>query len=167
MAGTFHRSVEKKSGSRPDAGAAARQAVFARSGEYWTVGYAGTTSSLKDIKGLSYIQRLLRYPGDEFHALDLLSDPNSISSDSRDASSLIGNPSVSIGGLGDAGVMLDEKAKREYKRRLAELREQADDLLERGHHDRASEAEAEIEFLQREIASRRAWRTRPSRWFRR
>jgi predicted ATPase len=153
LAETIDRSVEKKSGSRPNAGAAARQAVFARSGEFWTVGYAGATSSLRDIKGLTYIQRLLRHPGDEFHALDVLSDPNrDTSSDNRDAASLIGHPSVSIRGLGDAGVMLDEQAKREYKCRLAELREQADDLLERGDHDRASEMEAEIEFLQREIA---------------
>lgn len=127
--------------------------MFTRSGEFWMVGYAGATSSLKDIKGLTYIQRLLRHPGDEFHALDLLSEPNkSISSDSRDTASLIGNPSVTIGGLGDAGVMLDDQAKREYKRRLADLREQADDLVERGDPDRASEVESEIEFLQREIA---------------
>ncbi len=152
MVVTINRSLEKQSVSRPDAGSAAQLAVFARSGEYWTVGYSGTTSSLKDIKGLSYIQRLLRHPGEEFHALDLLSEPSRSPSERRDAASLIGNPSVSVGGLGDAGVMLDEQAKREYKRQLAELREQADDLIERGDHDRAAEAESEIEFLQREIA---------------
>ena len=126
---------------------------FFRSGEFWTLGYAGATFSLKHIKGLSYIQRLLLHPGSEFHALEILSETTRSSFlDNTDIVSLVRNPSVSIGGLGDAGVMLDEQAKREYKRRLAELREQADDLVERGDHDKASEMEVEIEFLRREIS---------------
>jgi hypothetical protein len=153
LAGTIDGPVEKKRGPEPTASAFPPRAVFVRSGEYWTVGYAGATSSLKDVKGFSYIERLLRYPGEEFHALDLLSDPKAnIVSDNRDATSLLSSPGVTLGGLGDAGEMLDEQAKREYKRRLSELREQADDLLDRGAHDRASEVESEIEFLQREIA---------------
>lgn len=128
--------------------------TFVRSGEYWTIGYAGITASLRDIKGLSYIQRLLRHPGEEFHALDLLSEPGTgpaSGSDSGDARSVLGEPNISIGGLGDAGEMLDVQAKRDYKRRLLELREQLEDLRERGDHERGSRVESEIEFLQREI----------------
>jgi hypothetical protein len=47
-------------------------AVFARNGEYWTVGWQNVTFSVRDTKGLSYIQRLLQHLGEEFHALDLL-----------------------------------------------------------------------------------------------
>ncbi len=127
-------------------------AIFARNGEYWTIGYLGTTFSLRDLKGLRYLQRLVRHPGEEFHALDLLSEPGtSAPTETADADSLVGEPNVNIGGLGDAGPMLDARAKQEYRRRLLELREQVEDLRERGDHERALEVESEIEFLEREI----------------
>jgi predicted ATPase len=153
LAETTGSSVEKKGGSAPLGPAPARSALFARSAEYWTVGYVGATAYLKDIKGFSYIQRLLRYPGEEFHALDLLNEPGHGSApDGAPASSLLSEQSITIGGLGDAGEMLDEHAKRDYKRRLLELREHAEDLIERGDRDQASEVESEIKFLEREIA---------------
>ena len=71
-------TTEEGSGSRErrteSLGHPAEEAgIFAVSGEYWTLGYGGATFQLKDIKGLRYIQRLLQHPGEEFHALDLLS----------------------------------------------------------------------------------------------
>lgn len=128
--------------------------VFARTGEYWTIGYGDAGFSLKDVKGLSYIQRLLQHPGEEFHALDLIDRPGAGSaaeSASADAATLLSDASVSIGGLGDAGEMLDSRAKQEYKRRLLELREKLTDLRERGDSDRAAEVESEIDFLAREM----------------
>ena len=53
-----------------------RTALFVLNGDYWNVGYAGKTFSLKASKGLAYIQRLLWHPNEEFHALDLLSGPD-------------------------------------------------------------------------------------------
>ena len=48
-----------------------RTGIFARNGEFWTLGSQVATFSLRDIKGLSYIQQLLRHPDEEFHVLDL------------------------------------------------------------------------------------------------
>src|SRR5712664_1074817 len=101
--------------------------VFVCNGEYWTVGCGNTRFSLKDIKGLGYIQRLLQHPGEEFHSLDLLSGPGAGAAadvDGPDQNSLLAGATVSIGGLGDAGEMLDAKAKQDYHRRLIELREE-------------------------------------------
>jgi TolB-like protein/tetratricopeptide (TPR) repeat protein len=131
-----------------------RTAIFACSGEYWTVGYSGTTSSLKDIKGLSYIQRLLRHPGEKFHALDLLNEPGTAANldlAAGDLGSLIKDGSVSVGGLGDAGEMLDTQAKQNYKRRLLELKEELAEFEERGDLQRAEKTQSEIDFLAREI----------------
>lgn len=138
--------------SKPTSGI---RAIFAQTGEYWTVRYGDASFSLKDVKGLSYIQRLLQHPGEEFHALDLLDRPaagSSAETSTADEASLLKDAGVGIGGLGDAGEMLDGRAKQEYKRRLLELREKLTELRERGDSERAAEVESEIDFLAREIA---------------
>jgi hypothetical protein len=113
--------------------------VFVCRGEYWTIGYGSASFSLKDIKGLGYIQRLLQHPGEEFHSLDLLNGPGA-------------RAAASISGLGDAGEMLDAKAKRQYQRRIAELRSQLQALPQRDNQARAARVESEMDFLLREIA---------------
>ena len=148
-------SPESRSHPKPNPVATAQTGVFVCSGEFWTVGYGNTSFSLKDIKGLGYIQRLLQHPGEEFHSLDLLSGPSAGTAadlERTDKASLLGGATVSIGGLGDAGEMLDARAKQEYQRRIAELREQLEDLRERGDEDRAARVENEIDFLLREFA---------------
>ena len=140
-------------GSQP--AAVGQVGIFACSGEYWTLGCDDTTFSLKDIKGLGYIQRLLQHPGEEFHALDLLGSTGTSAAsevERADQNSLLGGATVSIGGLGDAGEMLDAKAKQNYQRRLVELREELEDLRERGDDKRGAQVESEIDFLHREIA---------------
>lgn len=133
--------------------APAQAGVFVCNGEYWTVGYGKASFSLKDIKGLGYIQRLLQHPGEEFHSLDLLNGPGAaLEMERADKASLLGGATVSVGGLGDAGEMLDAKAKQDYQHRLIELREERDDARERGDHESAARVESEIDFLAREIA---------------
>src|SRR5437667_12698633 len=48
------------------------QGLFRKEGEYWTLGYAGQLCRLKDARGLAHLTQLLRSPGTEFHALDLV-----------------------------------------------------------------------------------------------
>ena len=132
---------------------AAETGTFTVRGDYWTLGYGGTTFTLKDVKGLSYIQRLLQHPGEEFHSLDLLSGPglmNLAGSDHKPSAQIEGTDRV--GGLGDSGEMLDAQAKQEYKRKLRQLNEELEDQRERGNHQRAEQVESEIDFLEREIA---------------
>jgi predicted ATPase len=153
LATTEERSGGRKKGVEPPGKPAAANGTFAVRGEYWTLGCGGTTFPLKDIKGLSYIQRLLQHPGEEFHSLDLLSGPGSMNraaSKHKHAAQPEGTDSV--GGLGDSGEMLDAQAKQEYKRKLLELNEQLEDQNERGNHERAEQIGAEIDFLNREIA---------------
>jgi class 3 adenylate cyclase/tetratricopeptide (TPR) repeat protein len=127
--------------------------VFARSGEFWTVGCRGTNVTLKDIKGLAYIQRLLQHPGEEFHALDLLSalGGGAVSEAAGAAQPFLPEGTDSVGRLGDSGAALDARAKLEYKRKILELNEELEELRERGDDERASRVESEIEFLRSEI----------------
>src|SRR5215471_4696558 len=124
--------------------------LFRREGEYWTVLYEGSVARLKDAKGLRYMARLLADPGREFHAADLAAagtQPARLApSGARD---LAGAGELRVRpDLGDAGELLDARAKAAYQARLGEL-EEADRLHDPG---RAATAAAERDFLVAELA---------------
>ena len=132
-------------------------AVFACKGEYWTIGYRHLEFTLRDAKGLSYIQRLLQHPGEEFHALDLVGGlgASAVSEGERvetPESSLPAGVSFRQGLSGDSGEMLDTQAKQEYRRRLVDLNREIEESRERGDADRADELQSEIDFLKTELS---------------
>ena len=90
-------------------------AIFATTGEFWTIGYPGRTFSLKDSKGLGYIHRLLEHQGVEFHALDLLRGPADVLPLEKQSSREDLANTTRLADVGDSGAMLDERAKREYR----------------------------------------------------
>ncbi len=59
---------------------------------------------------------------------------------------------IHIGSLGDAGELLDDQAKADYRRRLSELREELDEAKQLGRVERAEQIEAEIIALTRELS---------------
>jgi len=133
--------------------------VFRKEGEFWTLAYGDKLVHLRDSKGLSYIVYLLRNPGTEFHALDLIGGiVNPVGdSESESASKAPGRAwretlELQAGGLGDAGAMLDAQSKAEYRRRLVELREELEQAKQRGDIERAETAEDEIDALKRELS---------------
>jgi tetratricopeptide (TPR) repeat protein len=128
--------------------------MFRREGEYWTVRYEGSVARLRDAKGLRYLAQLLGNPGREYHAIDL---------EAADSQTARPAPSGVRGGagpgelrvrrdLGDAGELLDAKAKAAYKARLDELEAELEEA-ERFHDPaRAAKASAERDFLVDELA---------------
>ncbi len=84
--------------------------VFRREGDYWSLEFEGRTVRVRDLKGMHYLARLLAHPGREFHALDLVA-----------AESVGVARSDEHMALGDAGELLDARAKTAYRRRLAEI----------------------------------------------
>jgi predicted ATPase len=122
---------------------------FAREGEYWTVTYQGTTSRLKDSKGLRYIGHLLRNPGSEIHVLDLVAQVEGTPAPSGGARSGSGLDSV---GLGDAGEVLDPAAKAAYKRRLDDLQEELEEAREYNDPERAARLQEEKDALIQQLA---------------
>src|SRR5262249_3361263 len=116
------------------------------------ISFAGARFNLKDSKGLHYVERLLRHPGDEFHVLDLASESGANATSDNDASAVARDSMLNLSRLGDSGEVLDARAKQEYKRRLDEPREEFEELRNCGAHERAAKVESEIEFLEREIA---------------
>ncbi len=122
--------------------------VFRREGDYWSVIYEGRTVRVRDLKGMRYLARLLADPGREYHVLDLVAaEAGSVAQmDSSQAAS------VPRSALGDAGEILDERAKDAYRRRLAEIEDDSEQARAIGDAERAAQADAERDFLVRELA---------------
>jgi hypothetical protein len=125
--------------------------LFRQEGEYWTVRYQGSVARLKDAKGLRYLARLLSDPGREFHAVDLAAAGGTAARPEERARAGAGGLRVRPD-LGDAGALLDARAKAAYKARLAELAAELEEA-ERCHDaGRAAAAAAERDFLVAELA---------------
>ncbi|GLZ48335.1 hypothetical protein Acsp06_45200 [Actinomycetospora sp. NBRC 106375] len=90
--------------------AAGAEGVLRRDGETWTVGEAGERVTLRHVKGLADLARLVAAPDREFHALDLVGGDRP--------------PAAELPGTGDT---LDEAARQAYRRRLADLDERIED----------------------------------------
>jgi tetratricopeptide (TPR) repeat protein len=128
-AGTILERIEVAAKATTDAN------VFRREGDYWSVVFEGRTVRVRDLKGIRYLAQLLAHPGREFHVLDLVAAETG----QRMA-------------LGDAGEALDEQAKSTYRRRLAEIEDDIEQARALGDAGREAQADAERDFLVRELA---------------
>lgn len=122
--------------------------VFRREGDYWSVIFNGHTVRVRDLKGMRYLARLLADPGREYHVLDLVAAESGHGAqlDSRHAGNLPHSA------FGDAGEILDARAKDAYRRRLTEIEDDIDQAHAIGDAERAAQADAERDFLVRELA---------------
>ncbi len=108
-------------------------------GEFWTMtARTAGTFRLKDTLGLQYLARLLAAPGREIHVLDLVAGGRGPSEDAPIDQ-------------GDAGELLDDEARAEYKRRLEDLRDTLAESESFGDTNRAARAREEIDFLAAEL----------------
>jgi hypothetical protein len=109
--------------------------VFCREGDYWSVVFEGRTVRVRDLKGMRYLAHLLAHPGRQFHVLDLVAAET-------------GRQTA----FGDAGEILDDRAKTAYRRRLAEIEEDIEQARALLDAPREAQADAERDFLVRELA---------------
>ena len=122
-------------------------AVCHREGDYWSVGFEKHTTRLRDSKGLQYLARLLANPGRQFHVCDLVAAGKAALDMSCDPAG-----SRLVPDAGDAGQLLDARAKEAYRRRLAEIDDDIEEARAMADVDRAAQADAERECLVRELA---------------
>jgi hypothetical protein len=134
LAGLARLEGEGGAGKRAARPAAphARDISLRRDGDVWAIeGSFGAAFRLKDSKGLSYLSELLAHPGQELHVL-----------------ALIGLDHVG----GDAGPVLDARAKAAYKKRLDSLQDELAEAEGFGDQGRASRARQELELLATQLA---------------
>lgn len=123
-------------------------AVFQREGDYWTVCWDGNVARLKDAKGFHYINYLMGNAGRRVPAYEL-----AVAGETAQAGRFAIEPGLAVVSLGDAGAVLDAKARVSYQRRIGELREElaeADLLNDTG---RATRLRWELEHLGNQIAA--------------
>ncbi len=109
-----------------------RDIQLKREGDVWAVeGSSGAPFRLKDSKGLAYLSELLAHPGQELHVL-----------------ALVGLDHVA----GDAGPVLDARAKAAYKQRLDVLEDEIAEADGFGDEGRANRAREELDALATQLA---------------
>lgn len=106
-------------------------------GDVWRLCVGKEVVRLKDAKGMRYLEHLLRHPGQEFHVLQLIT----LSS---------GGGDEDVGG--DAGPLLDERAKAAYRQRLEDLRDGLEEATRFGDRGRAARMQHEIDALTQHLA---------------
>jgi AAA ATPase domain/Cyclic nucleotide-binding domain len=142
---------------------AVQSGTFVQHGEDWTIGYGVVSFLLRNVLGLTYIHRLLQHPGEQFHALDLLTGAvagEALETGPSGAAHFGEGENLAFDWLGDSGPLLDAQAKQEYRHRIAELKEELSELRERGSlnllgerdYQRREEIESELEVLTRQLA---------------
>ncbi|MBV8527645.1 MAG: AAA family ATPase [Candidatus Dormibacteraeota bacterium] len=119
-----------------------------REGEFWTLTYAGRVVRLKDTKGLRDLARLLSTPGIEIAAVDLAGAATPIG-----AARGRGATDAGLAPQGDAGEVLDERARQEYRQRLVDLEAEVNDAEAANDPERASRARQERDFIIDELGA--------------
>jgi tetratricopeptide (TPR) repeat protein len=127
---------------------AAAPNTFRREGDYWSVVFEGRTVRVRDLKGMRYLAHLLAHPGREFHVLDLVAAEGGSVAQVESGQVV----ELSHSTLGDAGELLDARAKDAYRRRLAEIEDDIEHARAFGDTERAAQADTERHFLVRELS---------------
>jgi hypothetical protein len=132
-----HRDAALLERLGPSGASSGRTAVLRREFGWWTATFEGVSVRLRDTKGLRYLGELLACPGAERHALDLV--------DRIEGIALAGGPDRRL--LGDAGDVLDSRARDAYRHRIEQLRAEADEALAAGLLETAEARQAELDLL--------------------
>ena len=112
---------------------ARRCGTWVRRGDLWSVAFGGCEATVRHSKGMGDLACLLAVPGSEIPVLDLAAD--------------------AAGRTSERGVpLLDERARRQYRDRLRDLRADIDAADAANDSARAARARHEHEWLVRELS---------------
>jgi hypothetical protein len=127
---------------------AAAANAFRCDGDFWTVSFAGRELRLKNGKGPRYLATLLAAPGREVHVLQ--STSAAVAPPSAGAAD--GLPAGLPGGSVDDAP--DDRARREYRARIADLRTELEEAESFADTGRAASLHAELDQLTAQLAER-------------
>lgn len=125
------------------------ESLLIQMGDYWVVRYRGQAAILKGTYGLYYLAYLLCRPKQEVAVTQLLyARTNHATPSSQSSSRVICNNDV---GVRPQLTILDSRATLEYKRRIRELRAEAEEAERFNDCDRASRIRSEIDAIANQL----------------
>lgn len=110
-------------------------ATFRRDGGVRIIRFGAAESTVPDLLGYRYLEQLLRRPGEEVAAVDMVDVEHGV-----DGPPQLGLPAI------------DEQAREAYRRRLQEVTEDIDEATASHDHGRAEKARGDREFLIAELS---------------
>jgi hypothetical protein len=127
---------------------AAMNYVMRCEGEYWLVAFDGRADRFRHSLGFRYLAELLWHPGCPVRATELAAAGRATAPSRRR------DPDVTVrADLGDAGIIIDARARAEYKQRLAELAAELEDAERSNDIGRIPVVKREIDALTEQLAS--------------
>ena len=123
--------------------------VMLREGDYWTLGFGGRVTRIKDSKGLRDLAKLLSRPGTQIGCFELAFAGSGRSTNLADRRAAEEN----LGIQGGVGPLLDAEAREEYRARLLELEVDIESAEADNNSELASQLRLEREFILRELKS--------------
>ena len=141
--------VDASAGARTSVAGAPMEVTFSAQGSSRTIAFQARTTTVRDLKGLRYVERLVAGPGREFHVLDLVAAETGILRPG------VAHPDAgpAVHG-GESGLpVLDDVAREAYRRRLADIDDDIDDARRMNDPERAALAERDREYLIAELES--------------
>jgi tetratricopeptide (TPR) repeat protein len=116
-------------------------ATLGLEGTWWVASCEGVSVRLRDTKGLRYLAELVANAGVERHALDLVDRVEGVDPDGVDRRR-----------LGDAGPLVDARARAAYRHRIEELRTEIDDAFAADQLETAEARQGELDLLVSQLA---------------
>ena len=129
------------------------ESLFVQKGDYWMIRYQGQVAILKSTRGMTYLGYLLRHPVRDVHVSELLPTPIDLPAPALLGRSWKVDGHAVTAGLQDAGPILDSQAKAEYKRRIYELRKDADEAERFNDPYRIARARDEMDAITEQLAA--------------
>jgi len=130
-----------------------------REDDFWLVRFAGDVTRVPDSLGLRYLDLLVRHPGRDLAALDLV---RLTAAPGRAAAPAPGDGLHDVSGV-PAEPVLDQQARAAYRQRLTDLDEELAEADAWHDTERASRLRTEKDFLVRELAAATGLGGRPRR----
>jgi AAA ATPase-like protein len=129
-----------------------------REDDFWLVGFADAVTRVPDSLGLRYLDLLIRHPGRDLAALDLVQ----LAAATGPAAAAAEDGLHDASGAG-ADEVVDQQARTAYRQRLTALDEELAEAEAWHDTERASRLRAEKDFLVRELAAVTGLGGRPRR----
>jgi hypothetical protein len=135
------RELLRYFGARDRRESAPPVAALMRDARWWLVSVGGASVRLPDSKGLRYLAELVASVDVERHALDLVDRIEGVERGGADRRA-----------IGDAGEVLDARARAAYRAKVEALRADIDDALEAEQLERAETLQVELDLLVAQLA---------------